>query len=151
MTIDWDYKSHACNISMRAYIEHALQRITCPTPSRPQHSPHAWQKPQYGAKTQYTHNADNSPALDAANKTTVQEILGTLLFYGRAIDSTILPVIHTSGTQQAAPTKKSMEDITQLLNYCATHPNAVVQFIASNMTLHAKSNGSYLTASKAQS
>eukprot|EP00957_Ditylum_brightwellii_P144970 11041965-Ditylum_brightwellii.AAC.1 len=48
--------------------------------------------------------------------------------------------------QQAAPTVKTAEGITRLLNYCATYPNAVVRFHASDMILHVHSDASYLTA-----
>jgi len=111
---------------MPGYIERALQRFAHPAPTRPQHSPHAWQKPQYGAKTQYAPSEDESPLLDSAGTKHVQEVLGVLLFYARAVDSTMLPAIGTITTQQAQGTRVTRNAITQLLNYCATNPNAVV-------------------------
>jgi hypothetical protein len=44
-----------------------------------------------------------------------------------------------------------MEAITQLLNYCATHPDATVRFIASDMALHIESDASYLSVAKSRS
>jgi hypothetical protein len=44
-----------------------------------------------------------------------------------------------------------MEALTQLLNYCATHPNAIIRYTASDMVLHIESDASYLTAPKARS
>jgi hypothetical protein len=44
-----------------------------------------------------------------------------------------------------------MEALTQLLNYCATHPDATVRYTASDMVLHVESDASYLTAAKARS
>jgi hypothetical protein len=44
-----------------------------------------------------------------------------------------------------------MEALTQLLNYCATHPDATVRYVASDMVLHIESDASYLTATKARS
>lgn len=44
-----------------------------------------------------------------------------------------------------------MKGITQLLNYCATNPDATVRFVASDMVLWIESDGSYLSASKARS
>ncbi len=44
-----------------------------------------------------------------------------------------------------------MEALTQLLNYCATHPNASICYHASDMVLWAHSNTSYLSASKGRS
>jgi len=45
----------------------------------------------------------------------------------------------------------TMEALTWLLNYCATHPNASIRYHASNMVMWAHSNASYLSAPKGQS
>ncbi len=107
--------------------------------------------PQYGAKTQYVDSPNSSPTLDLANTTRVQEILGTLLYYARAVDATMLTAIGSIATQQSTPTQATMQAVTHLLNYCATHPDATIQYIASNLVLHVKSDASYLTAPKARS
>jgi hypothetical protein len=151
LTLEWDYARRTCDISIPGYIERALQRFAHPQPTRPQHSPHAWQKPIFGASTQYAPAPDTTPALDAADTKRVQEILGTLLFYARAVDSTMLTAIGTLATQQAHGTQATMEAITQLLNYCATHPDAKVRFIASDMVLHIESDASYLSVAKSRS
>mmetsp|Transcript_27287 Transcript_27287/g.38602 ORF Transcript_27287/g.38602 Transcript_27287/m.38602 type:complete len:96 (-) Transcript_27287:381-668(-) len=93
-----------------------------------------------GPKIQYTKQPDTTAALNVANTKKVQEVLGTLLYYARAIDSTMLPAIRTLATQQSAPTAQTMEGIKQLLNYCASNPHAVVRYHASEMTLHVKSD-----------
>jgi hypothetical protein len=151
LTIAWDYLNRTVDISIPGYIERALLRFEHPTPTRPQHSPHAWQKPTYGASVQYAPSPDPSPALDAADIKRVQEVLGTLLFYARAVDSTMLVAISTLASQQAHGTAATMEALTQLLNYCATHPDATVRYTASDMVLHVESDASYLTAAKARS
>lgn len=150
LTLTWDYENRTVDISMPGYIARALLRFKHPKPSRPQYSPHAWNAPSYGAKTQYA-KQDLSPALDMTNKQRVQEILGTLLYYARAVDNTMLPAIGTLATQQAAPTEKTMAAITHLLNYCATNPEAIVRFHASDMILHVESDASYLSESKSRS
>jgi hypothetical protein len=151
LTIAWDYIKRTCDISMPGYIERALQRFEHPPPTRPQHAPHAWTKPTYGAAIQYAPSIDTSPALDTADTKRVQEVLGTLLFYARAVDSTMLKAIGTISTQQAHGTQATMKAITQLLNYAATHPDATVRFIASDMVLHIESDASYLSEPKARS
>jgi hypothetical protein len=151
LTLAWDYEKRTCDISMPGYIKRALQRFSHPKPSRPQHSPHVWQKPSYGVKIQYAPDPDTSPVLDAANSKRVQEVLGTLLYYARAVDSTMLTAIGTIATQQANGTLETLKAVTHLLNYCATHPDAVVRFSASDMVLHVDSDASYLSAPKARS
>jgi hypothetical protein len=53
--------------------------------------------------------------------------------------------------QQASATQATMQAITQLFNYCATHPEATVRYIASDMVPHVESDASYLTAPKGRS
>lgn len=81
----------------------------------------------------------------------LQQVLGVLLHYGRAIDSTLLVTINSLASEQTRGTENTMKGVTQLLNYCATHPDAVVRFEASDMALKVVSDASYLTASKARS
>jgi hypothetical protein len=78
-------------------------------------------------------------------------VLGTLLYYARAVDYTMLPAIGTIATQQANGTAATMCAITQLLNYCTTNPKASICFIASNMVLWTDSDASYLSCPKARS
>jgi len=65
--------------------------------------------------------------------------------------TTMLPAIGTIATQKAQGMRATMNAITQLLNYCVTNPNAVVQYYASDMVFHIDSDTSYLTAPKAHS
>jgi len=78
----------------------------------------------------------------------VQEVISVLLYYARAVDPTLLVALSTLATQQAHGTQATMEALTQLLNYCATHPNAVIRYHASDMVLWTHSDASYLTAPK---
>jgi hypothetical protein len=56
-----------------------------------------------------------------------------------------LAAAQTKGTQQTA------EACTKLLNYAATHPNAVIRYKASDMILHIHSDASYLSEPQARS
>jgi len=50
LTLAWDYDNHTIDISMPGYIECALLCFHHPHPKCPEHAPHAWQCPAYGAK-----------------------------------------------------------------------------------------------------
>jgi hypothetical protein len=147
LTLAWDYTNRTVDLSIPGYIERALQRFQHPTPPRPEHAPHAWQKPIYVATMQYAPDPDTAPALHATDTKHLQEVMGTLL----AVDSTMLPAIGTLASQRAHGTRATLKALTQLLNYCATHPDATVRFIASEMALHVASDASYLSAPKARS
>jgi len=64
---------------------------------------------------------------------------------------TLLVTLSTIASQQSKATLDTIKATTQLLNYCATHPNATVRFTASGMVLHIVSDASYLSASGARS
>jgi hypothetical protein len=151
LSLKWDYLQRTCNMSMPGYIERALQRFQHVAKRVPEHSPHPWQRPNYGAKTQFAPLPDATAALDAADKTRILEVLGTLLFYARAIDSTMLTAIGELATEQSHATMTTMEKLAQLLNYCASHPDATVRFTASDMILAVESDASYLSVVKGRS
>jgi hypothetical protein len=151
LTLEWDYDARTCNISLPGYIDRALQRFAHCAPAKPEDSPHTWQKPNYGARVQYASHDEDAVLVNAADTKRIQEVLGGLLFYARAVDSTMLAAIGTIGACQASATKTTMEEITHLLNYCAAHPDAVIQYHSSDMVLHNDSDAAHLVAPKARS
>jgi hypothetical protein len=100
MTIDWDYRNHTVDISMPGYVTKALDSFQHNACGRAQHSPHAWTKPQYGSHPQLTPAPDATDLLPPSPLTRIQEFFGTLLFYGRAINSTMLVALGTIASQQ---------------------------------------------------
>jgi hypothetical protein len=151
LTIAWDYKKRICDISMPNYVAQALQRFTHPLPPKPQDSPHAWTRPVYGAHTQLTAPLDDTAPLSPEDRKRLQEVIGTLLYYSRAIDSTMLVTLGTLAAAQTISTQATAAACTQLLNYCATHPDGIIRYHASEMILHVHSDASYLSEAKARS
>jgi len=151
LTLKWDYKARTCDISMPDYIDKALQRFEVPTPTSAQHSPHAWLPPFYGTGPQLTKPIDDSTPLDKKGLTRLQQVIGTILYYARAVYNTMLVSLGTLASKQSAATEAASAATMQLLNYCATHPDAVVRFHASGMQLAIDSNVSYLSESEARS
>eukprot|EP00957_Ditylum_brightwellii_P208356 15356992-Ditylum_brightwellii.AAC.2 len=94
---------------------------------------------------------DEVPILSSENKTCIQQILRSFLFYAHTVDLTILLVLNAIAFQRKSPTKKIAGAVIQLLKYVATHPKAMLQFHASDMVLHIHSNVPYLSAPKARS
>ena len=64
----------------------------------PANSPHKHVAPKYGAKAQYVKPARISPLLDKEQKKYVQAVTGTLLYYARAVDPTILIALSDCNT-----------------------------------------------------
>ena len=78
-------------------------------------------------------------------------MVGSLLYYARAVDMTILHALSEIASQQAKPTKRTMARVKQLLDYMHTHPDAKIRFRASDMVLNVHSDASYLSAANARS
>eukprot|EP00957_Ditylum_brightwellii_P126289 9628379-Ditylum_brightwellii.AAC.1 len=81
----------------------------------------------------------------------VQLIVGTFLYYGRAVDPTILVALNNIGIQQPAPTKNTQKATTWLIDYMVTYPDACLRFFAGHMQLSVDSDGTYLVLSGAKS
>lgn len=73
------------------------------------------------------------------------------MYYGRAIDNTILPVLNVISASQAAPTENTNDKIIMLLDYLCTYPNAKIRYTMSDMMLHIDSDAVFLVAPKALS
>ena len=136
---------------MPKYATKALERLQHPTPPKPQNAPHQYTPPQYGAKAQYTKVPNTSPLLDKKGKKYIQAVTGTFLYYGRAVNPTILVAINALATEQSKPTEATMERVRQFLDYCAMQEDAVITYHASDMILEIHSNAGYFNESGARS
>jgi hypothetical protein len=136
---------------MPGYIRRALLRFAHAKPSRPQHAPHLYTAQKYGPGAQYAPDEEETSPLDAANVKKLQQVLGVLLFYARMVDNTLLVDVNLLSAQQSTATESTMTKLTTLLNYCATYPDAVIRYKASDMILHIVSDASYLSASGSRS
>ena len=106
LNLHWNYSTikeeRFVQISMDGYVEKALQRFNvATTPTKPQHAPSKWTRPQYGAKVQMTQEPDTSERLQKDGTKRLQEIIGTLLYYARAVDSTMLVALGTLAAAQS--------------------------------------------------
>jgi hypothetical protein len=151
LAIDWDYTKREVHLTMPGYIDKALARFNHEAPKKPQHQPHEHTVPTFGATVQYAKEEDKTAQLSKEDKKYIQQVLGTLLYYGRAVDSTILVALSTIASAQATPTKDTMRKTKQLLDYVATHPDAILSFKASDMILAVHSDASYLSEAQARS
>ncbi len=151
ITFEWDYANRQVHLSMPGYINKALLRFGHERPRRLQNSPHPHVAPTYGAKAQYVENEAPSTPLDKEGQRYIQAVTGTLLYYSRAVDSTMLVALTAIATQQASPTQRTMERVKQLLDYCASQEEAILTYHASDMVLAIHSNARYLNEIKARS
>ena len=136
---------------MKGYIKKALQRFERSPPTHIKNAPSRWTPPDYGAKQQYSEEPDLTPPLDKQDIKGLQAIIGTFLFYARAVDSMMLVALGTLTASQTNGTQATLDAAIKLLNYAASHPDAKVRFHTSKMQLHIHSDASYLSEPKARS
>jgi len=146
----WNYDKGYVDTAMPGYIPDALHKFGHPKPTKPQHAPQKYKPIQYGAKVQEA-EVDTSEKLTPEKIKHIQEVVGTLLYYGRAVDPTLAATLSTIAGRQANGTEEVEEAVKQLLDYCATHPNTGVRFWASGMILNIHSDASYLSEYYAKS
>jgi hypothetical protein len=151
LTLDWDYKLRKVHLSMPGYIEKACIRFGHTMPDKPQRQPHPHTLPTYGATIQYAKHADQSPPATKEQQKYIQQVIGVLLYYGRAVDSTLLVALSSLASVQAAPTEHTLELIKWLLDYAATNPDAILTYESSDMILAVHSDASYLSEANARS
>ena len=135
---------------MPGYIEAALLKFQREATTKPQGAPHRWNQPTYGAKTQYA-DTDKADLVDANTTLYVQQVCGTFLYYSITVHQTMLVALKPISTAQANTTTTTVEDIVWILNYAVTHPEATINYQASNMILHVARDASYLCEEIARS
>jgi hypothetical protein len=143
--LNWDYKHKTVNLSMPDYISKALTRFQHSPPLIPQNSPYNVAPIQYGQNIQLARDPDTSPILSPDRIKYIQQVVGTLLYYSRAVDPTLAAALSTIASQQANGTQAVLDACKQLLDYAASHPNASIQYCASDMILALDTDGSYLS------
>ena len=150
MDLKWDYQNRTCDLSMHGCVHKALQKINNWKPTKLRHAPSNFTPPQYGQKIQLTTTDDTKP-LNLLEIKALHQVIRSFLFYGRAVDETMLHCLNSLASAQSEGTQKTKEAMYHFLDYCATHPDATIRFYASDMILKIHSDASYLTESRARS
>jgi hypothetical protein len=142
--IKWDYTTHQCCISMPGYIENLLIKFKQLCPTKPCLLLHKCLPIAYSAKSQLTPTADNC-------KRHIQEIIGLLLYYARAVDNKLLVALSTIAARQLCATIATKQAVHLLLDYVATYPSDGIIYQSSNMILCAHSNAGFLNKTNSRS
>jgi hypothetical protein len=79
------------------------------------------------------------------------KLTGSILYFARAFDSTVLMPLNDIATEQTKAAEKTQAATNQILDYLTTHPDATIRYHASDMILNIHSDASYLLVSNARS
>jgi hypothetical protein len=91
---------------MPGYVSNVLSKFQHDSPKHPQHTPSRYVTPVYGAKTQYA-TKDETPPLTAQQCLTIQKVTGSVLYYARAVDPTVLMPLNDIATEQTKVKEKT--------------------------------------------
>ena len=130
---------------MPDFVKKSLNKYQHPTPTKPQHVPTKGTPINYGAKVQAPTPDDNTSLLSPEGIQQVQDTVGTFAWYSRATDPTMAHTLSSIAGRQSKATHQLREELTQLLDYCVTHPDTTVRFNVSDVLLGLHSDSSHLS------
>ena len=108
---------------MPGYVQKQLTRYADPSPRRKRHTPYNPAPLLLGRAAQELPPKDKSAPLDKKGKKCVQQVIGSFLYYSRAVDMTILMALSEIAGQQASPTEKTTKRVNKFLDYMASNPD----------------------------
>ena len=151
ISLDWDYDNGEVNLSIPGYVSEALARFKHFYTKKGEDQPYAHVVPNYGVKVQYAADEDTSQLATKKEKTYIQQVVGTFLYYGRAVDGTMLTALSAIASEQASPTANTLKKARKFMDYAATHSDAILTYRRSDIHLAVVSDTSYLSEPKARS
>ena len=149
MTIEYDRARQYLRLSMPGYIAKVLQQFQHRIIT-PQQSPGVYVPPRYGSQPQEI-KVDTSRPLDAAELLELQSIVGSCLYYCRAVDYTGLQKTCQLSSEQAQATEQTLLSAHRLLGYFMAYPDNALEFRQSDMILRHISDASFMSRSKGRS
>lgn len=149
-TIDYDRSAGTLFVTAPGYLDKVLHEFR-DWEITPQPTPRLYVPPLKGIKGPQQLRDQTSPAVDAASKTRLQSVVGSVLWYARTVDVTFLEAVGALSTEQGAPTEASMTAARHLLGNCAAYPNNGTMYRASDMKLKCCSDASWNSRSKGRS
>ena len=152
--LKWNYTEPNRNVrlSIPKYVDKARAILGHEAPKKPQHSPHPYLAPKFGKHIQYAKLTSNDNKLTPKQLHYCQTFCGLFNYYSQSIDTTMKQPVNSIAASVSTSSWKDIKfRIDQFLDYAATHPNAEIQYDASEMHLWIHSDASYLNESKARS
>ena len=137
---------------MPGYVQHAVNKFQhgVQSPNKHTDAPHLY-KVTKKQGLPMTQAMDDDTKLSPKAIKQLQQIVGTFLFYSRAVDPTMLTALSIITMEQTQGTQTTKEKAEHFLTYAATHPNATIKYYKSDMILKIHSDASYLSERQGRS
>ncbi len=139
--LDWNNNDIFIDISKKQ-----LQKYEHIWEGPPQDNPYPAPTNKHGKAAQDSIPEDMTKKLSKDKKKRVQQVVGSILYYTKAINITLLLALSTIDAEQSKATEFNMDMIKQILDYCTMHSNTQ----KSDMSLNIHLDASYLGVPKAK-
>ena len=127
INLKWDYRRGTVRLSMDGYVAKALRELEYTDSGRSCYAPSRYTISKYGAKIQYV-MIDESAPLGLKRIRYIQQAVGKLLYYARAVDPTMLHAINDISLSASKGTAATLDATMYLLNYAHTNPNTEIVY-----------------------
>ena len=89
ISLDWDYAKGKVHLSIPGYLAEALHHFEHIWSRKIEDQPYAHITLNYGVKVQYAPDDDTSQPAAKEEEKFDQQVVGTFLYYGHAVDGTM--------------------------------------------------------------
>jgi hypothetical protein len=89
---------------MPGYVSNVLRKFEHDAPKHPQCTPSKYITPVYGTKTQYA-TQHETPTITSKQCLNIQQVTGSILYYARALDPTVLMPFNDIATEKTKATE----------------------------------------------
>ncbi len=108
IALNWDYINRTVEISMPGHIKKKIQKYGHLVPDRTQKCLY-WPKPKkFGSDAQAPLPLNDTPKLDAKGIQSIQQIVGSILYYAQAVDMMVLIALSSNAVKQTKATEKTL-------------------------------------------
>ncbi len=119
-TLKHDRQLRTFALSYPGYADALLTRLrpdgvkSCSTPSD-------YTPPRFGSTAPQVPTTDTEPPASAAQRKDLEVAIGYLLYYGRLVDSRILPATCALASEQSIATLGTVKRLNRLLGFVSSH------------------------------
>jgi len=149
-TIVHDRRARTISLSYPGYIASLLARVR-PGGVKHAETPSIYHAPNYGSSGPQISRRDSTPTVSDTLRKELQVVVGSILYYARAVDGRMLEAVSELSCLQSQPTVATMAKMERLLGYAAAHPDGQSVIYPSDMLLCVYSDASFNSRPKSQS
>lgn len=149
LDIEHDTQEHIVTLYLNGWVRKLLEKYGMED-CKPETAPYKYTRPVYTGR-QAPLGEDDSKPLSSQLMTELRSKIGALNWGAACVNYDTSLAVSKVASKQAKPTKALLREVNHILRYLAGHPNTVLQYHPSDMTLHTVSDASFCSETKGRS